>query len=523
MVHAKSRLYNRHLCHRRGTIYLVVLGMVMLIGIIGVAGLTVARIQLRTANAANDFSVARLCARAGMEAAMFKMRIDPTWRTDLGNGTWFNNVPLGQGSYTVTAVDPITGDITLPTNHPVALTSTGNKGSASYSLQATIQIGSAGMGCIGVNACSGNQLNLNNATLTSNQIVASNGTGGKAVNLGGTSLMNARVEAVGSCSGSTYASTPSTLLTPLSMPDPVHVFDSYVANGTSISYTSIPLFRQTQLISNGDFESVLSGWYVYSGSGSVRLQQDGAVAASGTYSMKVSSRKAVLDVAATDIPLSSMVNGHTYQLQMSIYTNIATAVQATLLLVNSTGAQFAYATPAATPISGYWSNLQGNVVASWTGTLAKATVLLTTMSTNQTYNMDKVQLKDVTYSDNTYLIEGQLLSPAVNPFGSTNASGIYVLNCGNQNLVIANSRIVGTLVLLNANNNTSVQGSMIWEPAIANYPALLVASNLSFSTTSAGLSESTYGVNFNPPGTPYPYNGGTSNNTQTDGFPSLIN
>src|SRR5687767_14232573 len=72
------------------------------------------------------------------------------------------------------------------------------------------------------------------------------------------------------------------------------------------------------------------------------------------------------------------------------------------------------------------------------------------------------------------VIDGKLLSPDNNPWGlEKNANGIYWVNCGGRRVVIRDSRILGTLVLRDANEVT-VEGSVHWEPAVEGYPALLV-------------------------------------------------
>lgn len=97
-----------------------------------------------------------------------------------------------------------------------------------------------------------------------------------------------------------------------------------------------------------------------------------------------------------------------------------------------------------------------------------------------------------------------VLSPASNPYGTeTNPTGIYVIDCQGQNIEIRFCRIVGTLVLLNPGSESIIRQSVHWEPAIANYPALMVNGTLMISLDAADLSESALGVNFNPPGTPY--------------------
>jgi len=115
-----------------------------------------------------------------------------------------------------------------------------------------------------------------------------------------------------------------------------------------------------------------------------------------------------------------------------------------------------------------------------------------------------------------------VLSPASNPFGATNAKGIYVIDCQGQALVITNCRIVGTLVLLNPGLGTAVTGAVRWVPAVSNYPCLLVNGNITLQHWAANLSESTQGTNFNPHGTPYIYPTGTSDTDTSDSYPSSI-
>jgi len=82
---------------------------------------------------------------------------------------------------------------------------------------------------------------------------------------------------------------------------------------------------------------------------------------------------------------------------------------------------------------------------------------------------------------------------------------------------------VGTLVFSNPGGNSLIQGPVIWEPAIYNYPALLSDKALEVGfDSSVGMDESVLGINLNPTGTPYPYIGGVANTTLTDSYPSKI-
>jgi hypothetical protein len=111
-----------------------------------------------------------------------------------------------------------------------------------------------------------------------------------------------------------------------------------------------------------------------------------------------------------------------------------------------------------------------------------------------------------------------LLSPSSNPFGATNPMGIYVIDCGGQNIKVQNMRLVGTLVLLNTGSSSAIQNSVNMAPSVANYPTLLVSGSIQLNYTNALLSESSAG-NLNPASTPY---NGTSNSTATDSYPSAI-
>lgn len=511
--------------HPRGSIYVLVLSISMLVAVIGMGALLAARVQTRIARSEVDFAAARLLARSGLEVAMFRIQQDPTWRTDLGNGTWFNHVPLNGGTFSVSAADPVTGDITLPSNHPVVLTCSGTCNAAVYMMKVTVQVNPSGLSCLGVATCSGNDTSLNNCALTCNQIVSSNGN----INSGGGSVLGTNAQAVGSIGGGGTGSGSQTKLTQaLILPDPVHVFDYYNANGTTIPLSSLAQSNSTELISNTNFETNTTGWYVYQpSSSSVTLSLDTSVHQAGSKSLLISNRAGSGDVPAADLPLQSIRNGDTYAVSVPVYGSALLglgSVQATIVLQTSNGTQ-TFSTPSQSfPLLGAgWVNCQGNIILNWTGTLSKATLTLTCSGTSN-LDIDKISITDTSLPGNAYVMDRALLSPTSNPYGAPNPNGIYILNCNNQNVTITACRIVGTLVLLGAGSGTTIQGPITWEPAVAGYPALLSDSSIAIAfSCSAGLGEATYGVDFNPPGTPYPFAGGTANTNASDGFPSIIN
>ncbi|MCA9025072.1 MAG: hypothetical protein KDA86_07650 [Planctomycetaceae bacterium] len=117
-------------------------------------------------------------------------------------------------------------------------------------------------------------------------------------------------------------------------------------------------------------------------------------------------------------------------------------------------------------------------------------------------------------------IRQTVLSPNLNPFGSAvNAEGIYVIDCQNQQLTIENTRILGTLVLVNSSASTFIDFSQYWSPAVLNYPTLLVDGSISFRYLSGDLDENDQGSNYNPVGAPYE---GSEDSDTNDTYPSKI-
>lgn len=117
-------------------------------------------------------------------------------------------------------------------------------------------------------------------------------------------------------------------------------------------------------------------------------------------------------------------------------------------------------------------------------------------------------------------IQDKVISPASNPFGvTTNPEGIYVIDCKFEEIRIDKSRIVGTLVLLDPGPNSTIKSSLNWEPAVRDFPAVLVRGDIELSLSSTALDEADRETNFNPPGTSYK---DFEDGDTVDRYPSLI-
>lgn len=97
-------------------------------------------------------------------------------------------------------------------------------------------------------------------------------------------------------------------------------------------------------------------------------------------------------------------------------------------------------------------------------------------------------------------IENQVVAQDVTPWGLTNTYGVYIIDCENNLVSVRDSRIVATLVFINATSGVEISRSVSWFPGLSTYPVALCDGKLSLLPSSAVLSEVSTSVNFNPPG-----------------------
>src|SRR5690606_33523913 len=191
-----------------------------------------------------------------------------------------------------------------------------------------------------------------------------------------------------------------------------------------------------------------------------------------------------------------------------------------LRLSTSNGITTIALTPLTWLKAGVWTELSGMTTISWFGTLNKAEWYISSEPGSLVnFDIDNADFKEVG-SERT--IANVLLSPSNNPYGATNSQGIYVIDLGGSRLAIKRSRIVGTLVLLNPDDDTRIGANtpLHWEPAVAGFPSLIVhGEELTINPSDDGLVEAHLRANFNPPSTPYE---GEADLDQLDTYPSQI-
>lgn len=115
------------------------------------------------------------------------------------------------------------------------------------------------------------------------------------------------------------------------------------------------------------------------------------------------------------------------------------------------------------------------------------------------------------------ILQYALVSPSAPPWAlSSNAAGVYVIDCAGRRLTIQDCRINATLICKNASAGVRITGTILWDPATPGYPCLLADGPISITASGDDLSESASGKNFNPVGSPY---GGSADADTADVYP----
>jgi hypothetical protein len=124
----RSTPHNRRA--RRGSAYVPIIGLSMVIGVLAIAALLAARVQRRSSEGVNDSAEARQYALAAISLGRNWVNADPNWRANRTPGVWVSNQAFGGGSFTLEANDPNDGDFTNDLYDPLVFKATGCKGCA---------------------------------------------------------------------------------------------------------------------------------------------------------------------------------------------------------------------------------------------------------------------------------------------------------------------------------------------------------------------------------------------------------
>jgi len=193
---------------RRGSIYIIVLSVSMMVTVIGLASLFAVRVQRRSAEMTRDCAEAHMCAQSAVELGLYYVSSDPNWRTTRPNGTWLSNQQLGNGTFSLEGIDPDDGVLNDSDTDPLVLIGTGEKGLTRQKMQVKLVAEGGPLTCLGVSLHAGGDLFFDGGGLTSDQIISTN----QNVSQIGTASITANVEAVGRFHSTTLSERPQRAL-----------------------------------------------------------------------------------------------------------------------------------------------------------------------------------------------------------------------------------------------------------------------------------------------------------------------
>ena len=125
---------------RRGSTYILVLSTSMLVAIIGLTGVLMSRIKLRTSIAAYDMAEARINAITAIDNGLQMIVNDSVVeRANFQAGLLPTDVPASRGTFSLEAEDLVDGNIANNTTDPILLRGIGMKDDAVHIVSVIIE------------------------------------------------------------------------------------------------------------------------------------------------------------------------------------------------------------------------------------------------------------------------------------------------------------------------------------------------------------------------------------------------
>jgi hypothetical protein len=333
------------------------------------------------------------------------------------------------------------------------------------------------------------------------------------------------VEAV-SISGSTYNGTTTQMNAAErpAMPDWPSVFNYYRTNGAQLNIGSLPTTPTSNFIRNWSIESGTTDWDGTAPglAATAQVSQSNNWSNSGSNSLRVSNRTSWSAGAVQRLD-HFVKPGQQYDVGAHVRVSglLGTRTFRITLYTKGTGNASASwdTSPSASvtvilTINIPTAHVTGRLTApAWSGDLEYAFIKISDDASSGSTADFWVDDVTATQVSSGYYIYRRVLSPSFNNLYSgapTNAQGLYWINCNGNRLTIERSRIHGTLLVVNPGPDSCVDyGPIHWSPAVAGYPALLVAADnlpeadFAIRANNRALSEADNRINYNPAGAPH--------------------
>ncbi len=155
-----------------------------------------------------------------------------------------------------------------------------------------------------------------------------------------------------------------------------------------------------------------------------------------------------------------------------------------------------------------WGTIVGDVEAVDVGSFGTITGQLTAPAAVKRMPDSQVisrYIDKATIVPFTGTIDKEVLTPFLNPWGSTNPDGVYFIDTDNHDMTIKNSRIHGTLIVRCGDKKLTLDNAVFMHGYRSYYPVLIVDGKLKIKCHSDdyNLSEDSRDTNYNPYGAPY--------------------
>jgi len=284
---------------RRGSIYLFVLIIAMLVSVVGVSAITLCRVNIRRTQAAADNGEARSLAGSAVEAAIAAVNADANWRSHHLSGQETPQLAFGAGTLSWRLIDA-DGDLSDDPSDPVRVLGTGRAGQSVWVYGAMLNYTTpldALRTCI---HCAGQFSIMNGRSLIADGAPASTNAD---LYMEDNSFLYGDVEAA-SRTGSqgTVTGTETIPASPKALPG-ANVIANYIAKATALPY-------------NGDFDRVVLSPVVNEYGGG--LNADGVYfLSSGGHDLTIHSSRIhgtlVLDVGGNKLVIDRQVSIEPYR------------------------------------------------------------------------------------------------------------------------------------------------------------------------------------------------------------------
>ena len=163
-----------HPSPRRGSAYLAVLAVTVIVATMGLGALLAIRAQARSAAALADAAEARQYALNAIELGRLWIRKDAQWRTNRTSGAWITQQAFGDGTFSLEVTDPVDGNLANRPHDPVVFKATGIKGQARQMIQVTLSANPVPLPALQYALHTGGELHVKSAkTLTATSATVS--------------------------------------------------------------------------------------------------------------------------------------------------------------------------------------------------------------------------------------------------------------------------------------------------------------------------------------------------------------